>query len=632
MRSRTATSALALSVGAVIATAMLAPANAAAPATGLWGGGGTLSSLTIRQVFDCYNGSTIANDGYATSTTLAPGYLPTACGTAATNGLQGLYGAVGSGRGQQAFIANDALQLVNGGPNAGSPNSTVSTPATKPPFINTGSGLARFNTYPYPGLTFAAGDNPLSSVGSSSLTTNALYFSTTTGWATSDIVTSIALSTTTTSHAVSYPLTTVGEAVQFPLFEVPVSVAVNTTNLTGLQSAGTTVSNAGGAIQLSTAQVCAIFAGVVTDWSSQAPITTLNSSGTVGYQLFSDDNVSVTGGSGTAQAYASSSTPIHVTFRADGSGTSYIFTNYLKNNCVALDNGSGTTVTIGGTSYTVAANHYAAIFGATSLPSTSFSTLQSLVSASNGVTAVTYWQSATGSGGVAAAIGTGSTSPATPGAIGYLSADFTTPYANSSIIAGAPHSASVQNEAQREAGTYHPSTSNPFIAPAPAAADAAFTTELTTQVSASAVTTYPKWDLYQYTHTSAGFLNGKSILGIPSGSAAYPVIGTTYIYAYNCYANVTGTNNPAIVDLLRWYYNNGGTAAITGSNTVTANGTVSSVLTNNGFNSLNSSLATVLFNQYLSSTASNRISPVASHGSGSTLVSPTTACSGLGGA
>jgi ABC-type phosphate transport system substrate-binding protein len=377
-----------------------------------------------------------------------------------------------------------------------------------------------------------------------------------------------------------------------------VAVPVNTTNLNQLQSAASTPSNAGGAIQLSTAQVCAIFSGTVQDWDSTTAIIRLDNHGNLRGQLFDDDNVSKT--STTPQAYASSTVPIRVTFRADGSGTSFIFTNYLKSSCVALDNGAGGTVTgvnaSGSVStYTVPANHYAAIFGAAGLPSTSFSTLKNAVSAAGN--SVSNWQSATGSGGVAALIGTGSTSPATPGAIGYLSADFTTPYANTTVIAGAPNSASVQDENQRENGIYHPSAGS-FFAPTPTGADNAFLT-LDSNATIPATATYADWNLYNYNYptttasstTPAAFLAGKSILGIPSQVNAYPVVGTTFLDVYSCYANAAST----VTNVLKWYYNNG---------TSTANATVLAVLQNNGFYPLNAvhnskNLANQIYTEYL---------------------------------
>ena len=614
------TSVLALSIGAVLATAAIQPANAAAPVDGLWGGGGSLSSLAVRQIFDCYNGAEVAGDGYATASTFAsappsPGLLPTTCATHAGGyAVEGLYGAVGSGRGQQAYIANDALQLLNGGPSnlatASYPN-TASTPATKPSFIDTGSTSTEFNTYPYPGLTFAGGDNPLPSVsGTATLTTNVFTFGTlpTTGWATGTAVANVAVAGYTTA---SYNPAKLGPPVQLPLFEVPVAIAVNTNGLSGLQSATSTPAAAGGAIQLSTAQVCAIFSGTVTDWSSAAPIATLDNNGNLAAQAFYADNVSTTSTS-YAHAYASSSTPIHVTYRADGSGTSYIFTNYLKANCVALDSGSGysfsTTITSSTgttiTTYTVPANHYAAIFGAAGLPSTSFSTLANAVTTAGN--SVANWQSGTGSSGVAKIIGTGSASPAVPGAIGYLSADFTTPYANAAVIAGAPNSASVQNENQRENAVYHPANGVSFIAPTPTNADNAYISLDTYATINTTSSDYNNWNLYGYTYPATyatALLQGKSILGIPAQANAYPVVGTTYLYTYSCYANASSVSKkPPVVDLLRWYYANGSDAP---------NATVEAVLENNGFHGLNiaaqtnpdgtvrQNLANLLYTQYL---------------------------------
>lgn len=561
------TSMLALSAGAILATAMIQPAAAATPAGGLWGGGSSLSSLTMRQVFDCYKATSVG--GYTN--------LPSACATAVSGSVEGLFAAVGSGRGQQAFIAHDALQLLNGG---GVPLAGL--PALPPNYIDTASSRTNFNTYPYPGLTFAASDNPLPAT----LTTNAFTFTglSTTGWAHSNVTGSISVGT---AVAVNYDSTNFGPAIQLPLFEVPVAIAVNTNGLTGLQSAAATPANAGGAIQLSTAQVCAIFSGTVTDWNSTASITALDSSGAQTTQAFYADNLSTTAAS-TTQPYATSSAPIRVTYRADGSGTSFIFTNYLKASCLPL----ATT-----------ANKYTAIFGATGLPSTSFSTLASAVTAAGN--SVANWQSATGSSGVAAAIGTASGST-TSGAIGYLSADFTTPYSDVSSISGAPHSASVQNEAQRAAGVYHPSNGVSFITPTPAGADAAYSA-LTGNATIPATGTYADWNLYNYTYSS-GTLSGKSILGIPNTTGAYPVAGTTFLDTYSCFANAAAN----VTGFLSWYYNAGGTAA---------NSTVNTLLESNGFHALNSTasqnLAATIYNQYLSSSSSTRIAAPGSAGCGS---------------
>src|SRR5580704_4804181 len=64
---------------------------------GIYGGGSTLASQALRQLFDCYSGKTIPSDGFTftTSGTLKPGFLPKTC-TATTHanpGIEALYAA-----------------------------------------------------------------------------------------------------------------------------------------------------------------------------------------------------------------------------------------------------------------------------------------------------------------------------------------------------------------------------------------------------------------------------------------------------------------------------------------------------------------------------------------------------------
>ncbi len=562
------TSMLALSAGAILATAMIQPAAAATPAGGLWGGGSSLSSLTARQIFDCYAGTSIS---------------PSVCTTPVAGAVEGLFAAVGSGRGQQAFIAHDQLQLLNGG---GVPLAGL--PAVPPPFIDSASASPSFNGYPYPGISFAASDNPLPT----SLTTAAFTFTglSTAGWAPGNVSGSVSVGNPTT---VTYSTANFGPAIQLPLFEVPVAIAVNTSGLDGLQSnavAPASTSDAGGAIQLSTAQVCAIFSGTVTDWNSTASISAFDNTGTLTTLPFSDANRSTTDSAKqTPQAYASSSVPIRVTYRADSSGTSFIFTNYLQASCLPL---------------ATAGNKYATIFGAAGLPSTTFSTLVSAVTTAGNSAA--NWQSATGSGGVATAIGTAAGST-TSGAIGYLSADFTTPYDATSGVVNAPHSASVQNEDQRATNISHPAVGVSFIAPTPAGADLAYSA-LTGNATIPNTTDYNGWNIYNYTYAS-GTLSGKSILGIPNTTDAYPVAGTTFIDLYSCYANAATD----VTNFLKWYYNNGNSSSVAlTSTTLTPNATVAAVLQNNGFNPLHPAVAASLFNEYLLTGATAGISATGS--------------------
>ena len=54
---------------------------------GIYGGGTTLSSQAFRQIFDCYAGKTVANDGDSFSSSFStaapsPGLLPASCTSA----------------------------------------------------------------------------------------------------------------------------------------------------------------------------------------------------------------------------------------------------------------------------------------------------------------------------------------------------------------------------------------------------------------------------------------------------------------------------------------------------------------------------------------------------------------------
>src|ERR1700676_3061225 len=84
--------------------------------TGVYGGGSTLASEALRQIFDCYMGATVGGDGFTfsssfTTTQPSPGLLPNGCKAPThKNAVEGLYSSVGSGAGQKGFISNDPHQ------------------------------------------------------------------------------------------------------------------------------------------------------------------------------------------------------------------------------------------------------------------------------------------------------------------------------------------------------------------------------------------------------------------------------------------------------------------------------------------------------------------------------------------
>lgn len=527
-------SVLALSTAAVIGSSAVQTANAS---DGIFAGGSSLVSLAMRQIMDCYEGVS------------GP---PGGCSVAPT--VKGLYAAVGSGNGFRGFIANDPHQFF-----LGTPNPNITLPATPPPFIDP-LAAAPFNTYPYPNVDFGASDSPLPTAAAPVSSGVFVTFTPPSGWESTP-------ATATGTTSVTYATAAFGAPIQLPLIEAPVSIAVNTNGMT-VNSASPTASDPGSAIQLTTAQLCAIFSGEVTDWNDNKQIAWIDNAGNLGLQAFSDANVGI--GTGPS-LYSATPLPIRVVYRADGSGTSYIMTNYLKSVCPQLDNGS---------------NNYAAIFGATNLPSTAFSQLMSNIP--SGRTA--NWIGTDGSQNVAQAISNATTGPTSySGRIGYLSADFTQPYLDFAVAAYSPQSASLQNEDLRLAGVYlPPSTSGApsFIAPSPFGADQAFSSLSVPAAGAS----HNAWNVYVDRWPAGTMFGGVNIgnlskLGIPTAADAYPIMGTAFAGLYRCYRPDGGATVRAtrIRDFLNWYY-----GPDSGSPVVPS--TPRQVLEANGFGALSSPL------------------------------------------
>jgi ABC-type phosphate transport system substrate-binding protein len=615
-------SVLVLSTAAFLASSGT-PASAQAT-NGVYAGGSTLASEAFRQIFDCYTGATVGGDNFTFSSgfnpaTPTPGLLPTTCTVTST--VQGMYAGVGSGNGVRGYISNRAEQWYGG---TLTPSTTtdiaISTPfpSGQPPFVDS-SNSTNFGSYPYPRVDIGLSDAPLASIVfttatsttiPSTLTTIAFSLnpSTAGAWASGGVTTSTTqITLQSTTQQVTYNAGSWGNPVQLPAFEVPVAIPMNvnstlfTINSQIKNSSGNIVQ--GGAIQLTEGQLCAIFSGLVTDWhDSTTQIAELNSSGT---QLFSSGTTPVVfdhanvGSVTTPGAYASASLPITVVFRSDGSGTSFILTNYLANVCPLLD----PTDTY----------KYQSIFvnGPKKLPSTSFSDLIANITAARGAgpwstTAATQWVGASGSGGVQAAVGVTSTQA---GRIGYLSNDFVKPYA---VNTQAPNAASLQDEAQRIAGTYVPGTSTTapsFIVPTPAGAnnawaDSALTVPTTT--TSTTQTYFENWNVYGINYpatepsTNHGGLAvaGHSVLALTNHASAYPLSGTTFLMLYSCYGNAT--NGPNLINFVTWFYE-----------TSTSNPKVAQILANNGFAPLNNTTWLArLQNVYLKAGSSFQIATI----------------------
>jgi ABC-type phosphate transport system substrate-binding protein len=526
-----------------------------------------------------------------------PGKLPSGCGTGQA-AVEGMYAGVGSGNGFRGYISNDPSQWYGGTIN---PSTTTNTtiappfPAAQPPYVDS-SNSTNFGTYPYPRVDAGMSDSPLSFAGTSTtLTTVAISFNPATNWTTAGVSATQVTVNSTTSVA-TYNGASWGAPVQLPLFEVPVAIPMNV-NSTSLQinsqikSGGAIVP--GGAIQLTEGQLCAIFSGLVTNWNDSSTVIPILTNAATATSTATFSYANIGNGQGTAQPYANASLPITVTFRSDGSGTSFILTNYLSTVCPLLDPND--------------TYKYQSIFvnGAKHLPSTSFADLITDVQNARGTTVAANWVGASGSGGVQAAIGTAS---AQAGFIGYVSADFTKPYA---VAANAPYAASLQNENQRISGVNTPSataTTLTFIAPSPTSANNAWSDSALTPPSPTS--TWAAWNVYGITYSSTEpahgnvAVAGKSVLPLTNHIGAYPLSGTTFMALYSCYGNDNNGGN--VINFLNWFYQNNGTT----------DSDIPSVLNNNGFSPLNVVWQGAIQQGYLNPVSSVAISTIDGIGGG----------------
>ncbi len=498
--------------GGMAAAVALATAFAGAQAatTPLYSGGGTLAEKVYRDIFNQY-GSNASGDLCSLSSTTGGGTLPsTYCSSSPYNSsVEALYVGVGSGNGKKALDTYNPANYVAGSKKPDNPPVPSGRDFGAFYGAGTGSGWAPGTGVGpfYPSVTFSGSDDPLNS---------------------SDISTYSALPTT------------YGPLVEFPAITVAVTVPFTPT-------AGWTPKNkvlAGGssAVNLSTNTLCGIWTGAITNWNN-AEITKDNK----GTQL----------GSGT----------IVPVFRNDGSGTTFLFSNGLLNQCGTASHPVSThpfpdawlTAAVQGTAITYNAtptpilskfysndNFFINVFKAGLLPSNFYNN-----AAFSGVTG-----GCSGSGGVLKCV------DATPGALGYLSPDFVKPIATGNDTNGNPIAATANLQ------TYY-TYSNGLTAvyEPPSAAHAVYIMSSATPPSFTGGATAP----------ATNPLNWGVVNPIPSNVNAYPIGGFTFIDLYSCYASKTtltalvGTTAKQL-GLFRWYVGSTSENAGIPLNTLAANG------------------------------------------------------------
>jgi ABC-type phosphate transport system substrate-binding protein len=489
--------------GASVALLSAVAAGAHAQTTAVYGGGSTLSAPYVRQAEDCFGVSTpLYTPGAAATGTPTEIFTYNVAGVSNTTdcsvtktdpAAQFFVEASGSGAGVQAFFDHNPASL-------GTYTDTDGT---------TG--------HTFPTEHYGTSDTALSSA------SVAVYNGGgTVEPATGKTVNVVAPGVTPTGAQFANPLASYGPLVQVPLLITPITVAYSPVYKKVAQADGsvktysfniTNIANKG-VLRLDLVTYCKIFNGQITDWNDPA-ITALNGKKVsvaktathAAYTYFTpinDPTDQDVGAIDPATQTNNFSLPIELVGRADSSGTTSIFSRALAAQCTGL---TGVT-----NQYPDAGNK---------LPST-------LLDASGTATPGSgKFSTRNGSGGVAnymafTAVPAGAGTEVTSGKIAYLSPDYVAPVTSAYGLVYA----ALQNYANALAGTL-PKT---FVLPTPVKAAASYAA--ITAPTGTDVTDPSKW--VQAPSKSAA-------IATPTGTG-YPIVGTTQILAYTCYADQTANS------------------------------------------------------------------------------------------
>lgn len=294
----------------------------------------------------------------------------------------------------------------------------------------------------------------------------------------------------TSDQVTAYNASTVGKAsgplIQLPAFGTPITVPFDDGSAT--------------AVTLTDTDLCGIFSGKFTNWNQ------------------------------TSAKASVPANPITVTFRGDGSGTTFLFTNHLASVCTA----STSKITF------VATQYFGGLFStlpANFFPSTGSGGVQATIVTIQGASASTpktltgTYLTAKGATPISV-----SRTVTAPGAAGYVGPDYTAIAPKSANYNANVRVASLVN--RTDGKTYSPSTANTTSALATSAAPPSTKT------------------------TAANPVNWVPLT--PAPTAGYPIVGFTNLIVSQCYkvANVT----TGIKSFLQNQYNNNGSFATDISN------------------------------------------------------------------
>ena len=476
------------------ASALVMAAGAAAGAhaqTTIYGGGSTLSAPYVRQAEDCYGQQ-------------APLYTP---GAAATNPPPEVYSYTVGGVptttncSTTQYDPNVVMNLEASGSGAGVQAFFDHNPAA----LGTYTAVDGTTGHTFPTMHYGTSDTAMGSADVGIYNNGGAVEP-----ATGKTVNVVAPGAIPASGQFANPATTYGSMVQIPLLITPITVTYSPVykktadasgNVTSYKFNVSATANKG-VLRLDLPTYCKIFNGQITDWNDPA-ISALNGapikSGTkiVGYKTIGDPtDPDVVAGTW--------SLPIELVGRSDGSGTTSIFSRALAAQCSGL---TGVT------------NNYPD--AASTLPSAMISSTQPATPGSG------LYTTKKGSGGIANYMAFTATPAAsasvTTGKIAYLSPDYAGN--GSTTIPSATYGlavAALQNYANATSG----GTTKSYALPTAKAALAAFGSILAP--TGSAVADPSAW--VQAPSKSAA-------IATPAGTTSYPIVGTTQLLAYTCYAD-----------------------------------------------------------------------------------------------
>ncbi len=475
-----------------------ASAGAHAQTTTVYGGGSTLSAPYVRQAEDCFGKQAPLYTPGAAATNPPPEVFTYAVGGVSTttdcsttqydpNVVMNLE-ASGSGAGVQAFFDHDPTAL-------GAYTATDGT---------TG--------HTFPTMHYATSDTAMGS-GDVSVYNNGGV----TEPATGKTVNVVAPGVTPATGQFANPAATYGAMVQIPLLITPITVAYSPVYKKVLNADGTVTSYKfnisatanKGALRLDLPTYCKIFNGQITNWNDPAiavlngkKVTVAKTATKAAYSYYTPINDPADPDAGAiVNGTNNFSLPIELVGRSDGSGTTSIFSRALAAQCTGL---TGVT-----NNYPDAASTLPSGMISSSQPATPGSGLYTTKKGSGGVaTYVAFTATPTGSAG----------SEVTSGKLTYLSPDYVGPVNTTYGLAYA----ALQNYANAAAGA----ASKTYVLPTAKAALASFGT--ITAPTGAAVADPSAW--VQAPSKSAA-------IATPTATNGYPLVGTTQILAYTCYAD-----------------------------------------------------------------------------------------------